>query len=119
MSIADDLERLQALRERGALSAQQYERAKARVLGEAERDSGEPHDGGSHDDVRAGGDTDFFRRLARSRSDRFLGGVCGGLGRHTDLPAWAWRLIFCVVTIYFGAGLLFYVLLWVFLPLEA
>ncbi|HEX4024788.1 MAG TPA: PspC domain-containing protein [Steroidobacteraceae bacterium] len=59
-----------------------------------------------------------LRRLARSRYDRYLGGVCGGLGRHTDLPPWAWRLIFCVVTIYFGAGILFYVLLWVFLPLE-
>jgi len=28
-------------------------------------------------------------------------------------------VIFCVVTIYFGAGILFYVLLWLFLPLES
>jgi phage shock protein PspC (stress-responsive transcriptional regulator) len=57
--------------------------------------------------------------MARSRTDRWLGGVCGGLGRHTDLPSWAWRLIFCLVTLYFGSGILFYVLLWVFLPAEA
>ncbi|MGH8254643.1 MAG: SHOCT domain-containing protein, partial [Steroidobacteraceae bacterium] len=30
MSIADELERLQTLRERGAISAQEYERVKAR-----------------------------------------------------------------------------------------
>ncbi|MGH8142287.1 MAG: PspC domain-containing protein [Steroidobacteraceae bacterium] len=114
MSIADELERLQTLRERGAISAQEYERVKARVLDEAERGNGASGAGTD----RNGAEGDFFRRLARSRYDRFLGGVCGGLGRHTDLPSWAWRLIFCVVTIYFGAGLLFYVLLWIFLPLE-
>jgi phage shock protein PspC (stress-responsive transcriptional regulator) len=127
MSIADELERLHALHECGALSTQEYERAKAHVLGaEAGSDTaagtGTAADTG--DAIGTGeaagsrGDADFFRRLARSRHDRFLGGVCGGLGRHTDLPSWAWRLIFCLVTIYFGAGILFYVLLWVFLPLE-
>jgi phage shock protein PspC (stress-responsive transcriptional regulator) len=124
MSIADELERLQALHECGALNAQEYERAKAHVLGttvgggaDAEAGTSDAAGTGAAAGSR-GGDADFFRRLARSRHDRFLGGVCGGLGRHTDLPSWAWRLIFCLVTIYFGAGILFYVLLWVFLPLE-
>ncbi len=35
MSITEELERLQALRERGALSEAEYARAKARVLGES------------------------------------------------------------------------------------
>jgi len=107
MGIADELERLQSLRERGALSPEEFERAKARLLGAA--DAG---------DSGAGADKSFFRQLARSQSDRLLGGVCGGLGRHTDLPSWAWRLIFCLVALYFGSGILFYVLLWIFLPLE-
>ena len=66
----------------------------------------------------AEGARSFLQQLARSRSDRFIGGVCGGLGRHTDLPSWAWRLIFCLTLLYFGAGLLIYILLWLLLPQE-
>jgi len=47
-----------------------------------------------------------------------IGGVCGGLGAHTDLPSWAWRLIFCLTLLYFGAGIVIYLLLWIFLPLQ-
>jgi len=121
MGLTDELERLQSLRERGALTEAEYERAKARVLGEDAATSGNAGgtaapgagQGGAFASERA-----FFHQLARSRSDRWLGGVCGGLGRHTDLPSWAWRLIFSLVTLYFGSGLLFYVLLWIFLPAE-
>jgi phage shock protein PspC (stress-responsive transcriptional regulator) len=60
----------------------------------------------------------FLQQLARSRSDRVIGGVCGGLGHNTDLPSWAWRVIFCLTLLYFGAGLLIYILLWIFLPEE-
>ncbi len=132
MGIADELERLQALRERGALSPDEFERAKAGVLAaagpEAEPGPGVGPGSGSGSGAGpapgpgsqgAGAGQSFFRQLARSRSDRMLGGICGGLGRHTDLPSWAWRLIFCLVTLYFGSGILFYVLLWIFLPLEA
>ena len=106
MGISDDLERLQSLRERGALSEEEYARAKAQVLQGAPAASSPP------------GHPTFLHRLLRSRTDRVIGGVCGGLGKHTDLPSWAWRVIFCVVSLYFGAGLLFYILLWIFLPLE-
>ncbi len=101
MSIAEELERLQSLRDRGAISEEEFARAKAHVLDAAPAAS----------DTRS-----FLQQLTRSRSDRFLGGVCGGLGRHTDLPSWAWRVIFCLTTLYFGAGLLIYLLLWLFLP---
>lgn len=133
MSLTDELERLEALRQRGALSEAEFERAKERVLGDAAAAynataaSGEGSGSGAGPAPSSSASTDggafatersFFRQLARSRSDRWLGGVCGGLGRHTDLPSWAWRLIFCLVTLYFGSGILFYVLLWVFLPQE-
>lgn len=139
MSLTDELERLQALRERGALSDAEYERAKERVLGDAAAAYNATAAGsgaaGSSAGAGAGtgtgtgatgaagagpsaGERGFFRQMARSRTDRWLGGVCGGLGRHTDLPSWAWRLIFCLVTLYFGSGILFYVLLWLFLPAE-
>ena len=106
MGISDELERLQALRDRGALSEDEYVRAKAQVLQGTQGASGSP------------GHTSFLHRLARSRTDRMIGGVCGGLGKHTNLPAWTWRLLFCLISLYFGAGLLLYLLLWIFLPLE-
>ena len=106
MGIAEELERLQALRDRGAISDQEFARAKAQVLDESAA-------------VRTGSHRNsFLHQLVRSRSDRIIGGVCGGLGAHTDLPAWAWRVIFCLTTLYFGVGLLIYVLLWIFLPEE-
>lgn len=107
MSISDELERLQALHECGALSEEEYARAKAQILADTPR--AQP-DGLSHDS--------FLRRLSRSRSDRLLGGVCGGFGKHTDVPSWGWRVIFCAISLYFGAGILLYLLLWLFLPLE-
>jgi len=130
MSLTDELERLQALRERGALSEAEYERAKERVLGDAGAGAAagagyaagagpSPSPSTSGQDGPFVAERGFFRQIARSKSDRWLGGVCGGLGRHTDLPSWAWRLIFCLVALYFGSGILFYVLLWIFLPAEA
>ena len=102
VSIAEELEKLQSLHDRGAISDQEFARAKGHVL----------------DGAAAPGAHSFLQQLARSRSDRFIGGVCGGLGHHTNLPSWAWRLIFCLTLLYFGAGLLIYLLLWLFLPLE-
>jgi phage shock protein C len=104
MSIAEELERLQMLRDRGTISEEEFARAKQQVLDEAT--------------ARTGSHSALLHQLSRSRTDRMLGGVCGGLGRQTDLPTWAWRLIFVLTFIYFGAGLLIYLLLWVFLPEE-
>ena len=104
MSIAEELERLQTLHDRGAISDEEYVRAKAAAL-----------EGTTSTRTGAHG---FLHQLARSRSDRMIGGVCGGLGKNTDLPSWAWRLIFCLTTLYFGSGLLIYLLLWLLLPAE-
>jgi len=57
MGIADELERVQALRERGALSADEYERAKARVLdeaGQAEQTTRPDHSAGIDSGTDAG-----------------------------------------------------------------
>jgi phage shock protein PspC (stress-responsive transcriptional regulator) len=103
MSVSEEIERLNALRERGVLSDAEYQQAKARTLGAAP----------------AGAHEGFLHRLSRSGTDRVIGGVCGGLGAHTGLPSWAWRVIFCISVFYFGIGLLFYLLLWIFIPAAA
>ncbi len=61
----------------------------------------------------------FLHQLRLSATDRVIGGVCGGLGAHTGIPSWAWRVMFSISVLYFGIGLLFYVLLWIFIPRDS
>ena len=104
MGIADDLERLAELHRSGALSDAEFASAKARALGSRLHGTDPLVDG--------------LNRLRRSRSDRWLGGVCGGLAPATGLPSWLWRLIFVVLVGCGGTGLIAYVLLWIVLPKE-
>ena len=60
----------------------------------------------------------WLQTFTRSRKDRWIGGVCGGLGDHTPVPSWTWRLIFTLSLLVCGTGLLVYILLWIFVPEE-
>ncbi len=60
----------------------------------------------------------WLRRLSKAKDDRWIGGVCGGLGEHTPVPSWTWRVIFSALFFFFGTGLLIYILLWIFMPKE-
>ncbi|MET4580242.1 PspC domain-containing protein [Ottowia thiooxydans] len=103
MSLTDDLARLDEMRRNGALSEAEFQQAKDRLLG------GMP----------AGGPVlNALNQLRRSRSDRWLAGVCGGLARSTGLESWGWRLIFSVLLLMGGMGIVAYLLLWIFVPEE-
>jgi phage shock protein PspC (stress-responsive transcriptional regulator) len=72
-------------------------------------------------DTGPGVDWDDIRdlgRLRRSRSDRKVAGVAGGLGRHLDIDPVILRVAFVVLTFFGGVGLLLYVALWLLLPEE-
>ena len=58
------------------------------------------------------------RRLERSRSDRKLAGVAGGLARYFDLDPIIFRIGFIILTVLGGSGLLVYVAGWLILPEE-
>ena len=106
--ISDEIKRLHELHQAGALTDEEFARAKARLL-EAEPNT--PH--------AADGDlASEFSRLRRSRTDRWLGGVCGGIGLASGVEAWIWRLVFVLFTVSFGFGLVIYILLWIFVPEE-
>src|SRR3954451_9539807 len=62
------------------------------------------------DDVRD------LARIRRSRSDRRVAGVSGGLGRHLDIDPLIVRVAFVVLTFFGGVGLLLYLALWLLLP---
>lgn len=60
------------------------------------------------------------RILARSKRDKMLGGVCGGIAEYFGWPSWVVRFLYVLVSILSAAfpGILIYILLWIFMPLE-
>jgi phage shock protein PspC (stress-responsive transcriptional regulator) len=56
------------------------------------------------------------RGLLRSRSDRFLGGVCGGLGQYFGVDPILFRLGAVVLAFVGGFSLVAYPILWIFVP---
>jgi len=56
------------------------------------------------------------KRLQRSSKDRVIAGVCGGLGEYFDLDPVLFRLLFVVVTLIGGSGVLVYIILWLVIP---
>lgn len=58
-------------------------------------------------------------KLRRSRQDRVVAGVCGGLGTYLGVdPLW-FRLAFVVLTVGGGAGILIYLVAWLIIPEQA
>jgi phage shock protein C len=58
------------------------------------------------------------RRLYRSRDERMLGGVAGGLAEYFDVDPTLVRLAFVFASLYIGFGLLPYIILWIVVPKE-
>jgi phage shock protein PspC (stress-responsive transcriptional regulator) len=58
----------------------------------------------------------WLQELTKSDTDKWIGGVCGGLGQHSPLPSWVWRFMFAFLFWCFGAGFVLYILLWIFMP---
>jgi phage shock protein PspC (stress-responsive transcriptional regulator) len=59
------------------------------------------------------------KRLHRSRTDRMVFGVCGGLADYFNVDSTLVRVIFVLFAIMPGAGLLAYIILALVVPLEA
>ena len=109
MNITDELQKLQSLREAGALTDDEFNQLKARVLNHGTK----PVAG----NINAETANQFIHSITRSRTDSWLGGVCGGLAAKTDMPSWVWRLIFTVGAFAYSVGAIIYLLLWVFVPM--
>ena len=59
------------------------------------------------------------KRLYRSRDERMIWGVCGGLAKYFDVDPTLIRLI-AVLTLFFACtGILIYIILTIIVPLEA
>ncbi len=58
------------------------------------------------------------RRLYRSRTDRMIWGVCGGLAKYFELDPTIFRVIFVVLAFINGIGIIAYILMAMIVPLE-
>lgn len=56
--------------------------------------------------------------LYRDRSDTMVGGVAGGLGKYLNLDPTIIRIIFIILALFGGGGVLLYLILWIAIPLE-
>ena len=58
------------------------------------------------------------RRLTRSTTDRLIGGVAGGLGRHLNIDPLAIRITFVILAFAGGIGILAYLMCMIFVPTD-
>jgi phage shock protein C len=57
-------------------------------------------------------------KLERSRSDRVIAGVCGGLGHYLGIDPIIIRIFFILLVLGQGAGVLIYIICWLAIPDE-
>src|SRR5215212_4398490 len=55
-------------------------------------------------------------QLRRSRTDKILGGVSGGLAEYSGIDALLWRVGFVALTLAGGTGIIVSLLLWLLMP---
>ena len=56
------------------------------------------------------------RKLYRSRNQRMLAGVCGGLAEYFNVDATLIRVLFLILAVFGGSGLVIYVVMWLIVP---
>lgn len=61
---------------------------------------------------------DPTEKLYRSRSNRQVAGVCGGLAQRFNVDATLIRVLFLLLGIMGGAGIVLYIAMWIVVPEE-
>jgi phage shock protein C len=59
-----------------------------------------------------------IKRLYRSKTDKIIGGVCGGMGEYFQIDPVIIRIIWVILIFGMGFGLLAYLIAWLIIPLE-
>ncbi len=59
------------------------------------------------------------KRLQRSRTEKMIGGVCGGFAEYFNVDPTLVRVIWVAMTLVVGVGILLYLILWLVMPLES
>jgi phage shock protein PspC (stress-responsive transcriptional regulator) len=56
------------------------------------------------------------KKLLRSRTDRKIGGVCGGLAEYLNIDSTVVRVAMVLLTLIGGMSLMVYLVLWLLIP---
>jgi phage shock protein C len=59
---------------------------------------------------------DPTRKLYRSSTNRKLAGVCGGLAQYFNIDATLIRVLFVLLAVLGGSGLVLYLAMWIIVP---
>lgn len=60
--------------------------------------------------------TPGYHRMYRDPDHRIIGGVCSGMGAYWRIDPWIMRIIFIIISIMGGMGILIYLILYIVLP---
>jgi phage shock protein PspC (stress-responsive transcriptional regulator) len=52
--------------------------------------------------------------MKRSKSNKIIAGICGGMSKSLGINAWFFRILFLII----GGGLWIYLLMWIFIKEE-
>lgn len=128
MNISEELKKLHELHQSGGLTDAEFEKAKSKILDRQEDNNGsesifkkrdsESVFNTSFQDGKSSEGVYNLNQLRRSKSDQWLGGVCGGIAKSTGLESWIWRVIFIFFVLAYGVGFLAYIIAWIFIPEE-
>ena len=59
------------------------------------------------------------KKLQKSATDKKIAGVCGGLGKYLGIDPTVIRIIFVLLVVFAGTGILAYLILALLMPNEA
>ena len=56
------------------------------------------------------------RKLYRSQTQRMIAGVCGGLAEYFNVDATLMRVVFVLLAVFGGSGIVIYIVMWIIVP---
>ena len=59
-----------------------------------------------------------IKKLYRSKKNKIIGGVCGGIAEYLDIDPTLVRLIWVLGSLLWGAGIILYLIAWIIIPLK-
>lgn len=60
--------------------------------------------------------SDDVKKLHRSKENRWLAGVCGGIAEYFNVDATLIRVLFILFGFVVGGGIVIYLILWIIIP---
>lgn len=59
-----------------------------------------------------------MKKLYRSRTNKIIAGVCGGIAEYSNIDPTVIRLLWLLLSLIWGAGIVAYIIAWIIIPEE-